>query len=224
MTAPAGGGLPDRLLDFAAQITTWRRAAITLVLAFGAVLLVIVYKSQERFVAAFEEFVRTPTPIRLRTQDAEVIAQKLIHVMPHAPTIVLIFSVALEANDRRLVAAAVTPDHAALLTDSLLARLRAGMPLLRLGAPGVNRLIIGILNGDIPCGDPEYTPSEARVAATFNVGFVCMVGVPPELGQLVGAIVVGWPDPPAADVLDLSRPVLIRASNELAGRGIGETP
>jgi hypothetical protein len=217
-----GGGLPDRLLDFASSITTWRRAAITMFLGAGALFGTIVYKAQDRLVAAFEELVRTPATIRLHATDADRVARELIQVMPHGPSLVLIFSVALEANERRLVAAAVAPEHAALLTDKLLTRLRAGLPLLRIGAPGVNRLVIGILNGDTPCGDPLYTPSEARVAELFQVGFVCMVGVPPEVGQLVGAIVIGWPDPPADDVLELSRPAMIRASNELAGRGKGE--
>jgi hypothetical protein len=228
MTAPAaspgpgGGGLPGRVLDFASQITTWRRAAITLFLGAGALFGTIVYRSQDRIIAAFEELVRTPATIRLHPGLADAVAHELIAVMPHGPSLVLIFSVALEANERRLVAAAVAPEHAALLTDALLTRLRAGLPLLRLGAPGVNRLVIGILNGDTPCGDPLYTPSEARVAELFHVGFVCMVGVPPEVGQLVGAIVIGWPDPPADDVLELSRPAMIRASNALAGRGKGE--
>jgi hypothetical protein len=220
--AGTGGSLPERLIDFASQITTWRRAAITLFLGGGALFGTIIYKSQDRIVAAFEELVRTPATIRLHPETADTVARELIQVMPHGPTLILIFSIALEKNERRLVAAAVAPEHAALLTDSLLTRLRAGLPLLRIGAPGVNRLVIGILNGDTPCGDPLYTPSEARVAELFHVGFVCMVGVPPEVGQLVGAIVIGWPDPPNADVLELSRPAMIRASNELAGRGKGD--
>jgi hypothetical protein len=219
MTAPAPGGLAERLLEFASQITTWRRAFITVMLGAAALGGTIVYKAQDRLVAAFEELVRTPATIRLHATDADAVAQELIQVMPHGPTLVLIFSIALEANERRLVAAAVAPDFTPLLTDKLLTRLRAGLPLLRIGAPGVNRLVIGILNGETPCGDPLYTPSEAQVAAQFHVGFVCMVGVPPEVGQLVGAIVIGWPDPPAADVLELSRPAMIRASNQLAGRG-----
>jgi len=212
-------GLADRVLDFASGITTWRRAAITLFLGAGALFGTIVYKAQDRLVAAFEELVRTPATIRLHAANADAVANQLIQVMPHGPTLVLIFSIALEANERRLVAAATAPELEPLLTDKLLTRLRAGLPLLRIGAPGVNRLIIGVLNGDTPCGDPLYTPSEERVATQFHVGFVCMVGVPPEVGQLVGAIVIGWPDPPADDVLELSRPAMIRASNELAGRG-----
>ena len=69
-----------------------------------------------------------------------------------------------------------------------------------------NRDVVALMAGEIPCG--HYKTAQSEIGLWYiekGMTYGCRVGVPPEPGQLVGQITVGWreepPDPDAYRVL-----------------------
>lgn len=59
------------------------------------------------------------------------------------------------------------------------------------------RIVAQVIEGDVVCQthNPDSTKQSARIAEQFDISRWCLVGVPPVLGVLVGALYVGWKTP-----------------------------
>lgn len=213
---PASGtiaALANAVLNFAQD---WRRALILVVLGLTALLGTMVYQARERVVSALEELVRQPPPARLDQAAAPTVAAELLAELPRKPRLVLVLGVDVLANVAWLIAGAAVPEAAPVLADYRRA-LEAGVPYLS-AARASNALVIGVLNGAIMCGPMPVGRGENGVLVTAGIHSVCVAGIPPPMGELVGAILVGYAGDVLSDVdQEAARPLLVQASETLVG-------
>lgn len=212
-----GGGsvatLARAVLDFAQD---WRRALILVGLGACALVGTIVYQSRERVVVAFEELMRPPAGAQLDAAAAPATAATLLRELPGAPRVVLVLAVDVLANVYWLVGAAAVPEAAAGLEEKRHG-LEAGLPFFS-AARGGNALVIGLLNGEIACA--AMTPRGVVYLHALGIQSVCLAGVPPKRGDLVGVLLVGYGGPPLdAPEQETARPLLVHAALALVGHG-----
>lgn len=213
-----GNGPPSSLTALAGAVLNfaqdWRRALILVVLGASALVGVMVYQARERVIVAFEELVRAPKVTELDTAAAPALATVLLADLPGAPRAVFVLGVDVLSNTIWLEAAATVPEAAAALEAKRHA-LEAGVPFLS-ATRGTNALVIALLNGQIACGP---TAPEPNYLGGLGVHSVCLAGVPPQIGELVGILLVGYAGPPLAEAeQEIARPLLIHAALALTGR------
>ena len=217
-----GTGAPSSLTALAGAVLNfaqdWRRALILIALGAAALVGVIVYQARERMLVAFEELVQAPHTLELDTAAAPALAASLLAELPGGPRLVLVLGVDVLANTYWLEAAATVPEAAAAL-EARRPALEAGMPFFS-ASRGSNALIIGVLNGRADCGVTTPIPTAHNYFVALGIHSVCLAGVPPQVGELVGVILVGYPGPPLEPAdQEIARPLLVHAGRALVGRG-----
>jgi hypothetical protein len=215
---PAGppvGGLAGQVLAALLNVQDWKRATLLVVLGAAALGGVIVYQARDRVIAGVTAFFQGPPEPELSLTDAQAIADELL-TLPDV-TMATVWAVNVERNVRTLVVFAADAERRGLTPPRLLDRLRRGYPLLRL-QDGVNVPFIHVLNGELWCGAPRPTLEEAHFYESTHLYFLCLQGVPPETGSLVGLIVVGFATSRSAGEVEQLAPQLWHAAERITVR------
>jgi hypothetical protein len=206
----------------ASVLHDWRRAALLILLGAAGLGGLLIYEDRARLTAAIASRVGMPAAVGIARDRVPAIAAELRAGLPDVRA-VLVWHVDAEANRRALIGYDADADVTRVLAP-VLPRLVLGVPLLRVqpgaGAADVNGLVLGAINGVIPCGAPGW-PAWNRVDETpppFPIGAVCLAGIPPEPGAFIGLLEVVFAHAPDAALLDALRPVLWHAADRLAGR------
>ena len=181
-------GIIDRTLNAIFGISTWKQALILVSLGLAGLVGYIVWEYRERFVAAFEELVRTPPAAAVNEKRIPEVAAKLLY-LPHVVA-VTIWTADCPSNRRWLVGWAANGDAAKAWFEKHAPRYETGCALLRL-TPGGNYHVIQAINGDVGCGPPDGYPDEITGLASIGINAECIIGIPPESGTYAGAIYVG---------------------------------
>jgi hypothetical protein len=210
--------LAGQVLDAVLNVHDWKRATLLVVLGTAVLVGVIVYQARDRVIAGVTAFFQGPPEPELSLTDAQAIADELL-TLPDV-TMATVWAVNVERNVRTLVVFAADPERRALTSPRLLDRLRRGYPLLRL-QDGVNVPFIHVLNGEVWCGAPRPTLEEAHFYETTHLYFLCLQGVPPETGSLVGLIVVGFASSRSAGEVEQLVPQLWHAAERITVRRHG---
>jgi hypothetical protein len=218
---PAPSSLVGALLALVAGVLhDWRRAALLILVAGAALVGFLVYDERARLTAALASRVGAPADVAVARDRVPAIAAELRAGHPNVRA-VLVWRVDAEANRRALLGYDADDDVTRILAP-VLPRLVLGVPLLRVqpgtGAADVNGLVLGALNGVVPCGAPGWPAWNTDAPPPFAIGAVCLAGIPPEPGSFVGLVEVVFSRAPEPALLDALRPVLWHAASRLAGR------
>lgn len=166
-------------------VRDWRRAAILMVLGLVALFGAIVWQARERLVAGLTAFLAEPPKLVLADHAAlEAAATALVN--PLRPDYgVVVWSVNLEMNRRKLVVFA--PGDVPLPADFKQEHVPGYIAPLFVRKPHANALLVAVLDGETACGETSTYQGK--------IEYACAAGIPPGPGPLLGLIAALYPHP-----------------------------
>jgi hypothetical protein len=182
----AAPGAFGAVLGFVAGLRSWQQVAILLVVGTAGLVGVMLYQGRERIIEVLVASVQKPPQVGLVNQAAlEKVAHEVsTEVGPDFGT--LVYSVELQKNRRTVLAWAAGDVPIPPELDDVV---HAGtISPLFVRTPGANKLMVDVLNGEETCGEPYPLRADRP---TFP--YVCVVGIPPGPGILIGMLGTGFP-------------------------------
>ena len=213
--------MPDRLLDRLFEISTWKRAAIVIVVGGAFFVAEMSREHPEQVFDIVDAAIRRQpceggrlymSPLYSENQRE---VNRLEQSLGPAMLGVVAWRVDLEANRQRMVAYAVADAYRPMADQIAQERWRTELPLF--GTNETIDLLLGsIMAGQFACADARQAWPALR---RFPLAEVCVIGVPPYEGSGLGGFLGwGWQEPIAAGERDRIEAAFRTAATALVWR------